>query len=69
MTILHGHTMVNHVSNMVNIVLTMVKVLRKTGLIVPGKLTFPSFLTKQCGVVPCMVDRWHHLVPSLEVHS
>ena len=28
---------------------------------------FPSVLTKQCGEVPAMVDRWHHLVLSLEV--
>ena len=26
------------------------------------KLTFPSVLTKQCGVVPGMIDRWHHLL-------
>ena len=25
-------------------------------------LTLPSVLTKQCGVVAAMVDRWHHLV-------
>ena len=29
---------------------------------VPKKLTFLSELTKQCGVVQAMVDRWHHLV-------
>ena len=39
-----------------------------TRLLVPKTLTFPSVLTKQCGVVPGMVDRWHHLVLlSLEV--
>ena len=26
------------------------------------KWTLRSVLTKQCGVVPGMVDRWHHLV-------
>ena len=34
----------------------------KTRFLVPKKLTFPSVLTKQCGVVPGMVDRWHHLI-------
>ena len=33
-----------------------------------GALSFPSVLTKQCGVVPGMVDRCHHLIIiSLEV--
>ena len=30
--------------------------------LVPKELTFPSVLTKQCALVPDMVDRWHHLV-------
>ena len=29
---------------------------------VPKELTFPYVLTKQCGVVPGLVDRWHHLM-------
>ena len=33
----------------------------KTRLLVPKMLTFPSELTKQCGVVLAMVDIWHHL--------
>ena len=28
----------------------------------PKKLTSSPVLTKQCGVVPGMVDRWHHLI-------
>ena len=40
----------------------------ETRLLVPKELTFPSVLTKQFGLVPGMVDRWHHLVLlSLEV--
>ena len=31
-------------------------------LLVPKELTFLSVLTKQCGVVPGLVDRWHHLI-------
>ena len=31
-------------------------------LLVPKKLTSPSVLTKQWGVVPGIVDKWHHLV-------
>ena len=44
--------------------------------IVPTRVGFykslkvPSVLTKQCGEVPGMVDRWHHLVLlSLEIFS
>ena len=33
-----------------------------SGLLVPIKFTVPSGLTKQRGVVPDMVDRWHNLV-------
>ena len=33
-----------------------------TRLLVPEKFTFPSVLTKHCGMVPGMVDRWHHLL-------
>ena len=41
---------------------------QSTKLIIPEKLTFPSVLTKQCGVVSDMVDRWHHLtLLSLEI--
>ena len=29
-------------------------------LLVPNELAFNSVLAKQCGVVPGMVDRWHH---------
>ena len=40
----------------------------ETRLSVTKELTFPSVLTKQCGAVPGMVGRWHHLVLlSLEV--
>ena len=36
--------------------------------LVPKKLTLPSGFTKQCGVVPGVVDRWQHLVfLSLEI--
>ena len=36
--------------------------------IVPKQFTFPSALNKLRGVVPGMVDRWHHLILlSLEV--
>ena len=39
----------------------------QTRFLVPKQLTFPSVLTKQSGVVPGMIDRWHHLlIPSLE---
>ena len=31
-------------------------------LLVPVMFTFPYVLTKHCGVVPGMVDRWHHLL-------
>ena len=37
-------------------------VLKWTRLLVPKKVTSPPALTKQCGVVLDMVDRWHHLV-------
>ena len=30
--------------------------------LVPKKLTFPFMLSKQCGVVPGMVDRCHHMI-------
>ena len=33
-----------------------------TRLLVLKELTFPFVLIKQCGVVPDMLDRWHHLV-------
>ena len=36
-----------------------------TRLLVPKDLTFSSVLTKQCGVVPGLVDRWQRLVPYL----
>ena len=33
-----------------------------TRFLVPKKLKSQSVLTKQCGVVPGAVDRWHHLI-------
>ena len=40
----------------------------QTRLLVPKNFIFPSVLANLCGVVPGIVDKWHHLIlQSLEV--
>ena len=42
--------------------MSYVQYLDYTRLLVPVMFTFPYVLTKHCGVVPGLVDRWHHLL-------
>ena len=40
----------------------IVRALDNSSILVPKELIFTTVLIKQCGEVPDMVDRWHHLM-------
>ena len=51
-----------HSASAFSILKTIASVIPETRLLVTEKFTFPSVLTRHCGVVPGIVDRWHHLL-------